>query len=193
MFSARYTKFLCSIALFLMVASCGDLPAGTMGTVKLTSNPKQIDLDSSVATHSVTDPLKRCTAEDSIVIPAADKITVAVSSKSTTATSPSNAYIRNIVVKYTPVHDPTTNSVGPALSDKSYNDINLLLTAGGTLDLPVIVAPQEYKGYLLTSLACTGRIYLYNVQIRIYAEEDKSGESTTLSNSVNIRFSDFVE
>jgi hypothetical protein len=90
------------------------------------------------------------------------------------------------------VYSPA-NSTSPLLPTQYMALGGIQTDMGGSVTIPVRVAPQDLKGLpLLNSLVCSSTIYSYYVTMTFHCQYLKAGESFDVSAQTNIRFADFV-
>jgi len=179
----RYLKLflvLCGIGL----TSCGSSGGGGGGA---TATPAKLNIDADLAKWSGT----ACATTSTYTI-TADDVSVTINAfpfTSTDNTMSEKILINTVDIIYTPV-----SNMFPALPTQYMALGGTQVDMGGSVTIPVRVAPQDLKGLpVLNALVCTSTIYSYYVTMTFHCRYLKSGDTFTVSAQTNIRFADFVE
>ncbi len=187
-----------SISLLLLVSCGGGIGGGAadFNTVMVTASIGTNDIDSDIAAHTA---VATCgvVGSDSITIPAADSVDVVIQSSvysgKTTSIPASSVQIAGATVSYTPISDPNTGIVGPALGDRVYYPSGQIIAPGASVQVPIRVGFQEIKEFLFNSLVCSGPIYTYKATINVTVVEMNTNVSKNFSVSTIVRFADFSD
>lgn len=180
--------------MIFMVVSCGlfgcGSTEGTLNTTMASATVDKIDVDSDVVSW-VTDTGAKataCAATSFPATPAADSVNVTASFTPYANSTGNDLSVRveSATITYTPA-----NAVSPAISPV-YQIIGQVVQPGGTLTMPIRVAPQEQKILFQTALACTSTIYNYYVNISLNVSEI-GGKKSTITTAMQLRFADFVD
>lgn len=162
------------------LTSCGGGSQGATVTAAVSS------LDADVAVWSGTP----CGATSTYTIKP-DDVNVTLNAfpfPSTGATLTEKVMVNSVDIVYTPA-----TTLSPGLPTQYMALSGTQAEMGGSVTIPVRVAPQELKGSpILNALVCSSTIYSYYVTMTFHCKYLMSGETFTVSAQTNIRFADFA-
>jgi len=176
----------------MVVMSCGSTTNGdydyvtATASVDSTKNPLLADLATWTGTPCTTG--STYTITNDVV-----NVTVASTVKQTNVgTSP--LVLQKATISYSPA-DTMSPALSPPYSPISQSLNGYTVPAGGTLSVPIEVAPHSLKDYFGSALVCTANspVYSYNVTIIFDAVEQLSGTSGSFSSGMIVRFADFAD
>ncbi|MDD2366207.1 MAG: hypothetical protein PHN84_08595 [Desulfuromonadaceae bacterium] len=179
--------------LSLSMLGCGGSGDDTVGLLATSSVNATIDtlvMDSDVVAW-VDDAGSKATAcaPSFPSIPAADSVNVVIKSTAYSNTGSMGLPLRieSATITYTPANTDT-----PAMPPE-FQAIGMTIPNGTSATIPVRVATQEQKIALYDVLACNGPIYSYHTTITFNITEIGTDKKITVSSSMSLRFSDFID
>lgn len=181
-----------------MICSCGGSSGGAadLNTVSVTATSASTNIDGDVAKVTPID-----TNGDGIMdsytysIPPRDTDTVNIKSIINTNNGSNSSSIRVESVAVTYVRKTLTANSGttvPVIPTR-VDPIGVIITAGGSADIPVTVVTQEIKDLYASTLIVSGDIYAYDVNLTFNIVEVSTGKTGTVNTSLVVRIANFAD
>jgi hypothetical protein len=189
----RLLSGILSLALYAVtIAGCGgDSGGGTamLATSYISASVGSSSIDSDVVAWVDATGAKTtaCTGFTSTPAPNSVDVTVLSSAYASTGSSSLPVRIASSTVTFTP-----TSVASPAIQPLPQT-IGTVLTTPGSVTIPVRIVTTEQKRAFMPALACSNIVYNYYVTITLQLEEIGTSKTGTVSTSLQLRLSDYID
>lgn len=181
-----------------MISSCGGSSGGAadLNTVSVTATSASTNIDGDVAKVTLID-----TNNDGIMdsytysIPPRDTDIVTIKSiiNTTNSSNSSNIRVESVAVTYVRKSLTANSGATVPIIPTRVDPIGVIITAGGSADIPVTVVTQEIKDLYAPTLIASGDIYAYDVNLTFNVVEVSTGKTGTVNTSLVVRIANFAD
>lgn len=195
-------RFVCLGILALSVAmlsGCGGSNGGAadLNTVSVTATSASTNIDGDVASSVTHVDTNGDGILDSYTytIPPRDTDLVTIKSIINTSNSSNSSSIRVESVAVTYVRKSLTANSGATVPiiPTRVDPVGVVITAGGSADIPVTVVTQEIKSLYADTLIASGDIYAYDVTLTFNVVEVSTGKTGSINASLVVRIANFAD
>lgn len=182
-----------------MLSGCGGSSGGAadLNTVSVTATSVSTNIDGDVASNVTPVDTNGDGIMDSLTysIPARDTDTVTVKSIVNTSGGSTSSNIRVESVAVTYVRKSLTANSGATVPiiPVRVDPVGVIISAGGSADIPITVVTQEIKSFYADTLIASGDIYAYDVTLTFNITEVSTGKTGTVSTALVVRIANFAD